>query len=178
MNRLAKRHAGLIGGDANTYGQRNLQAAPAGDWLGGKRNANRLADFGGALAPGAAQQQRELPASEARPIVRRSRGGGDDAVGRLQDHLRDLVTVLALKGFQMQNMYRHPMVTASMTRAQAVVTDLYQAFVADPALLPQDWGRAARESVPGPVARDYIAGMTDRYALAEYSRVFHTEIQL
>jgi dGTP triphosphohydrolase len=32
--------------------------------------------------------------------------------------------------------------------------------------------------VPGTVARDYIAGMTDRYALEEYSRVFHTEIQL
>jgi dGTPase len=84
----------------------------------------------------------------------------------------------ALKAFQMQNMYRHPKVTGSMVRAQAVVTDLYEAFVADPALLPPDWAHAARDAVPGTVARDYIAGMTDRYALAEYSRVFHTEIQL
>lgn len=84
----------------------------------------------------------------------------------------------ALKAFQMQNMYRHPKVTGSMTRAQAVVTDLYEAFVADPTLLPPDWAYAARDAVPGTVARDYIAGMTDRYALAEYSRVFHTEIQL
>jgi dGTPase len=84
----------------------------------------------------------------------------------------------ALKTFQMQNMYRHPKVTGSMTRAQAVVTDLYEGFVADPRLLPQDWAQAAREAVPGTVARDYIAGMTDRYALAEYVRVFHTEIQL
>jgi dGTPase len=84
----------------------------------------------------------------------------------------------ALKTFQMQNMYRHPKVTASMDRAQAVVTDLYEAFVADPHLLPVDWAQAAGDAVPGTVARDYIAGMTDRYALAEYSRVFHTEIQL
>jgi dGTPase len=84
----------------------------------------------------------------------------------------------ALKGFQMQNMYRHPRVMVSMTRAQAVVTDLYEAFVADPSLLPADWAKAAREAVSGTVARDYIAGMTDRYALAEYARVFHTEIQL
>ena len=84
----------------------------------------------------------------------------------------------SLKAFQMQNMYRHPRVMASMTRAQAVVTDLYEAFIADPGLLPADWARAAREADPGPVARDYIAGMTDRYALAEYARVFHTEIQL
>jgi dGTPase len=84
----------------------------------------------------------------------------------------------ALKAFQMQNMYRHPRVTASMTRAQAVVTDLYEGFVADPGLLPPDWAQAARNAVPGTVARDYIAGMTDRFALAEYTRVFHTEITL
>ena len=84
----------------------------------------------------------------------------------------------ALKAFQMQNMYRHPRIANSMTRAQAVVTDLYEAFVADPGLLPPDWTLAAREAGPGTVARDYIAGMTDRYALTEYARVFHTEIQL
>ncbi|HKU65610.1 MAG TPA: deoxyguanosinetriphosphate triphosphohydrolase [Rhizomicrobium sp.] len=84
----------------------------------------------------------------------------------------------ALKQFQMQNMYRHPRVSQSMTRAQAVVVDLYEGFVADPGLLPPDWARAARGAVPGTVARDYIAGMTDRFALAEYARVFHTEITL
>jgi dGTPase len=84
----------------------------------------------------------------------------------------------ALKAFQMQNMYRHPRITASMTRAQAVVTDLYEGFVADPGLLPADWAQAAQKAVPGTVARDYIAGMTDRFALAEYARVFKTEIAL
>jgi dGTPase len=84
----------------------------------------------------------------------------------------------ALKAFQMKNMYRHERVTASMTRAQAVVSDLYEAFVADPSLLPGDWPEAARAAEPGTVARDYIAGMTDRFALAEYARVFRNEIQL
>jgi dGTPase len=84
----------------------------------------------------------------------------------------------ALKRFQMERMYRHPLVANSMSRAQAVVTDLYEGFVADPDLLPPDWALAARAAVPGAVARDYIAGMTDRFALAEYARVFHTEIQL
>lgn len=84
----------------------------------------------------------------------------------------------ALKRFQMERMYRHPHVAKSMSRAQAVVTDLYEGFVADPDLLPPDWAKAARAAVPGTVARDYIAGMTDRFALAEYARVFHTEIQL
>jgi dGTPase len=89
-----------------------------------------------------------------------------------------LERVKALKAFQMQNMYRHPRIAGSMARAQGVVTDLYEGFVADPGLLPADWAQAAREAVPGTVARDYIAGMTDRFALAEYSRVFRTEIQL
>ena len=102
--------------------------------------------------------------------------GAGRATAAFSPHL--LARLKALKAFQMQNMYRHPKVMASMTRAQAVVTDLYEAFVADPALLPQDWARAAQAAVPGTVARDYIAGMTDRFALTEYSRVFRTEIQL
>jgi dGTPase len=89
-----------------------------------------------------------------------------------------LERVKALKGYQMRNMYRHPRVAGSMERAQAVVTDLFGAFVANPDLLPPDWAVAARKGVPGTVARDYIAGMTDRFALAEYHRVFGTEIQL
>jgi dGTPase len=89
-----------------------------------------------------------------------------------------LVRLKALKSFQMERMYRHPRVMGSMTRAQAVVTDLFEAFVAEPDLLPPDWASAARAAVPGTVARDYIAGMTDNFAMAEYGRVFHTEIQL
>ena len=65
----------------------------------------------------------------------------------------------ALKAFQMQNMYRHPRIAGSMTRAQAVVTDLYEAFVADPGLLPPDWAQAAR---PGG-ARHGGAGLYRRH---------------
>lgn len=89
-----------------------------------------------------------------------------------------LARLKALKRFQMERMYRHPRVAGSMDRAKAVVKDLYEGFVADPDLLPPDWAAAARLAVPGTVARDYIAGMTDRFALTEYARVFRTEIQL
>ena len=103
------------------------------------------------------------------------RGAGRAMAGFSPPVLRRLK---ALKAFQMENMYRHPRITVSMTRAQAVVTDLYEAFVADPGLLPADWTQAAQKAVPGTVARDYIAGMTDRFALTEYTRVFKTEIAL
>jgi dGTPase len=84
----------------------------------------------------------------------------------------------ALKAFLSTNMYQHPRIIASMAKAQAVVTDLYEGFMADPGLLPEDWALACGSGTTGGVVRDYIAGMTDTYALAEYGRVFHTKIEL
>jgi dGTPase len=89
--------------------------------------------------------------------------------------------VKALKGFLFERMYRHPQVLRVRERASAVITDLYEAFLADPGLLPPDWTAscgAAGDAATGRVARDYIAGMTDNYALSEYERVFHNQIEL
>ena len=71
------------------------------------------------------------------------------AIGRLLA-CELLPRLKALKQFQMRNMYRHPRVMASMSRAQGVVTDLFGAFVADPGLLPADW---AMRRGPGNRAR-------------------------
>jgi dGTPase len=89
--------------------------------------------------------------------------------------------VKALKKFLFEHMYRHPQVLQTRERAAAVVTDLYEAFLADPGLLPPDWAGLcgqAGDAATGRVARDYIAGMTDNYALEEYGRVFHNRIAL
>jgi dGTPase len=87
----------------------------------------------------------------------------------------------ALKQFLFDHMYRHARVMTSMTRAQDVVTSLFEAFSQNPGLLPADWVRAG-DGPSGPktvsVVRDYIAGMTDRFALSEYSRIFQQEIAL
>jgi dGTPase len=87
----------------------------------------------------------------------------------------------ALKAFLFARMYRHPRVLAPIEKAQAVVQGLFEAFAADPSLLPSDWAAncgAPKDPVTLGVVRDYIAGMTDTYTLAEYRRVFHTEIGL
>jgi dGTPase len=89
--------------------------------------------------------------------------------------------VAALKDFLYARMYRHARVIGSMQRAKAVITDLFEAFSVDPSLLPADWASqcgAGRDAATGRVVRDYIAGMTDNYALNEYARVFRTEIAL
>jgi dGTPase len=89
--------------------------------------------------------------------------------------------VKALKNFMFARMYRHPHVMGSMSRAQAVIAELFEAFNGDPSKLPPDWAKAC--GAPGEastvsVVRDYIAGMTDNFALQEYARVFHREIAL
>ncbi|HEY2071401.1 MAG TPA: deoxyguanosinetriphosphate triphosphohydrolase [Rhizomicrobium sp.] len=89
--------------------------------------------------------------------------------------------IAALKEFLFARMYRHPRVMASMDKAQTVIAELFTAFSADPSLLPEDWARACgvpKDAKTAGVVRDYIAGMTDRFALAEHKRVFHTEIAL
>jgi dGTPase len=89
--------------------------------------------------------------------------------------------VTALKRFLFAHMYRHPRVMVPMGRAQVLVTELFAALSADPALLPADWSAqcgTAGDAVTGGVVRDYIAGMTDGFAMLEYDRVFHTNIAL
>jgi len=89
--------------------------------------------------------------------------------------------VAALKRFLFAHMYRHPRVMVPMGRAQVLVTELFAALSADPALLPSDWSAqcgSTGDAVTGGVVRDYIAGMTDSFAMLEYNRVFHTSIAL
>ena len=87
----------------------------------------------------------------------------------------------ALKAFLFARMYRHPRVMAPMTAAKAVVADLFAALAGDPDLLPPDWQAACgkpKDAATAGVVRDYIAGMTDRFALEEHGRIFHTQIAL
>jgi dGTPase len=89
--------------------------------------------------------------------------------------------VAAVKRFLFAHMYRHPRVMVPIGRAKQVIAELFDAFSADPAKLPADWAAscgAPGDAATGGVVRDYIAGMTDNYALAEYARVFRKEIAL
>ncbi len=79
----------------------------------------------------------------------------------------------ALKTFLRTRMYTHPGVARLRDPSAGVVTGLFAAFHADPAALPPRW-RAALPATEPHRARhigDFIAGMTDRYALREYARI-------
>jgi len=86
-----------------------------------------------------------------------------------------------IKGFLRPRMYRHARVMRVMDEAQAVVRDLFAHFVATPADLPEEWAHAAAltdESARARHIADYIAGMTDRYALVEHAKYFKATPQL
>ena len=80
-----------------------------------------------------------------------------------------------LKQFLHAHLYRHYRVCRMSTKARRIVTDLFNAFLAEPQLLPPEFQDRAREERPRAIA-DYIAGMTDRYAIVEHRRLFAVEV--
>jgi dGTPase len=81
---------------------------------------------------------------------------------------------LELKRFLHEHLYRHYKVARMASKARRIVTDLFAAFLAEPELLPPEFQARAGEDKARGVA-DYIAGMTDRYAMLEHRRLFAIE---
>jgi len=80
----------------------------------------------------------------------------------------------ALKAFLYQRLYYHDEQKRTAARAQGVIARLYAAYAADPGLMTQGWAERLPESQPARARHiaDYIAGMTDRYAMDQYARIF------
>jgi dGTPase len=76
-----------------------------------------------------------------------------------------------LKRFLYQHLYRHYQVMRMTAKARRIVADLFAAFMDDPRLLPPDHQARAAIDRPRAIA-DYVAGMTDRYAIKEHRRLF------
>ena len=74
----------------------------------------------------------------------------------------------ALKRFLFARLYRHPQVVETTARGQQVVRELFATYLDAPAHLPPEFAGSADR--PRAVA-DYIAGMTDRFALREHERL-------
>ncbi len=84
----------------------------------------------------------------------------------------------ALKAFLFKNMYRHFKVTRMMSKAKRVVADLFALFLSEPGVMPTQWNVLCDGAATARTARvvsDYIAGMTDRFAMEEHRRLFAIE---
>jgi dGTPase len=81
----------------------------------------------------------------------------------------------ALRAFLMERMYRHYRVSRMAAKAKRIVGELFALFCAEPLCLPTEWRAQTRGPDAAETARtvaDYIAGMTDRFALDEHWRLF------
>ncbi|MDP9136611.1 MAG: deoxyguanosinetriphosphate triphosphohydrolase [Pseudomonadota bacterium] len=80
-----------------------------------------------------------------------------------------------LQAFLAARMYKHDKVLSIVARAHRVVKDLFEAYMNDPKLLPEGWREETLVDNESGYARqvcDFIAGMTDRYALDQHKRLF------
>ena len=107
--------------------------------------------------PGSAQEIRALP----QPVV------------AMSDEM--MASNKVLKGFLFERMYRHYRVNRMTSKARRVVSELFELFLSDPGCLPSSWrsrAEALEDTARARLVVDYIAGMTDRYALDEHRRLF------
>ncbi len=83
--------------------------------------------------------------------------------------------LIQLRGFLFDRVYRHPRVMRIMGGAEDIVVELFDRYTRDPSALPPEWREAVRGEDARASARhvaDFIAGQTDRYAIAEHRRLF------
>lgn len=84
----------------------------------------------------------------------------------------------ALKSFLLERMYRHFQVNRMMSKAKRVMREMFELLVSEPSLLPDEW----QDMTDGPRTQktaetvcDYVAGMTDRFAIEEHRRLFQPD---
>ena len=80
-----------------------------------------------------------------------------------------------MKTFLYANLYRHPDVMRVRADADRIVRDLFSAYFADPRLMPEGWREGldrATDAIKARDVADFLAGMTDTYALKEHRRLF------
>jgi len=154
LSAIRREHGDLAGSRLNYEINRRLITGLVRDVTGEARR--RLT----ALAPSSSDDIR----SADRPVVAFS----EPMAGQLGE----------LSGFLFAQVYRAPRVMAIMSQAETMVEALYGKLFADPSLLPEGW-RADIAPLPdaerGPRIVDFVAGMTDRFAIEEHRRLFsHT----
>jgi dGTPase len=122
--------------------------------------------------------------AETRRRARADKVGSPEEVRRLDHALvafsRDMVEDLsALRAFLMERMYRHWRVNRTRSQARRMLAEMFLLFLAEPDVLPSEWYARAQVRDEAGRARlvcDYIAGMTDRFAIEEHRKLFHLDL--
>ncbi len=113
-----------------------------------------------------------------------SKVGSPDDVRNLDHALvafsREMVEDLSrLREFLMNRMYRYWRVNRTRSQARRILAEMFQLFMAEPDVLPTEWFARSQNRDQAGRARvvcDYIAGMTDRFAIEEHRKLFHLDV--
>jgi dGTPase len=113
--------------------------------------------------------------------ARRLAGNGLDSAEKVQLHTENVVgysdevgaLVRPLKQFLFQNMYRHYRLMRMHVKAERFISEIFQAYIKEPKMLPTKTQDGLKIRPTHRVVADYIAGMTDRYALDEWEKLFN-----
>jgi len=103
------------------------------------------------------------------------RGLGKALVAFSPDMFEDLSR---LREFLFERMYRHWRVNRTRSQARRILADMFQLFLGEPDVMPGGWGpkvMAADEDGRARIVCDYIAGMTDRFAIEEHRKLFQLD---
>jgi len=84
----------------------------------------------------------------------------------------------AVKTFLFARVYRHATVQRVRDKADAIVRRLFTAYLNDPGSMPRTWAAKAGQGDRARAVADYIAGMTDRFAVHEHARLFDAPLEL
>ncbi len=110
---------------------------------------------------------------------------GIDSPEKLQRHSENVVgytpefgeKVRALKRFLFERMYRHYRLVRMQTKAERFIAELFEAYAREPHMLPSQTQERLAVAPVERVVADYIAGMTDRYALDDWQRLYDPYIR-
>lgn len=135
----------------------------------GRRQHEALRRVFGALVEDVLETSRLRLTALGAADVAGVRAAGAPVVGFSDGMTRDLRQV---RGFLFERMYRHWKVARMRRKAAGVVAELFGIYMETPGVLPDEWRESARHAVSDTgrarVVADYIAGMTDRFALQEH----------
>jgi len=132
---------------------------------------------------------RELIGRSVTDVMRQTEAaltaGQIDSLEKLQSHSRNVVgyspdfgnKVRALKQFLYEHMYRHYRLVRMATKAERFIAELFAAYVKEPHMLPDETQSRLEGRTVERVVADYIAGMTDRYALDDWKRLYDPYIR-
>jgi dGTPase len=103
-----------------------------------------------------------------------------DTPDKVQLHDENVVTysaefgelMMELKRYLYENMYRHYRLVRMQQKAERIVANLFNAYIKEPEMLPTEVQKRLAEAPLHRVVADYLAGMTDRYAVDEWDKLF------